>query len=980
MPITLITGPANAGKAHVAIEAVRAHLARGAEPLLVVPTRADVELYRRELAGEQALLGARVQRFSDLVDEVVRRSGVHEPALGAVARERVLAVAAQRALGRDSTRAGARLVPSAQAFVAELRLRRVSPARLRQALSQWAGATAPTRALGELYGDYDNALRDMRRVDPEQRAIGALDQLRRRPALWAATPVVVYGFDDLDALQLDVIETLGAIVDAPVMVSLTFEAGRIAFAGRAATFQALAPLADEHVAPPALATYYSTAAREALSHLERSLFEDQPARVSSGEALRMLEGAGERSELQLLAREVARLIEQGMAAEDIAVVLRLDGSVADLVADVFDGAAIPFALTRRRSFADTATGRALVGLLRCAGDGGELDDLLAWLRAPGVLTRLELADALEADTRRAGAVSATAARAMWEERHWRLEALDHMRGAVQRGPRAMIERADRELSWLFCRPRLGEAALLRDDELDEARALAAGARALGELAELARRSPSLAPGDPEQLADVLRGVTLFSGPPPRPGAVAVLDPLALRARRVRALFLCRLQEGVFPAPARERALLSDEERGALAAASGLRLGAYEDAFAAERYLFYAAVSRPEQLLVLSWHTSAEDGTPRARSLFIDDVCDVFDENLAAERTERPIAQPARALGNRRPRPLTSGRAGGDLPGDLLDEQLLQSLQDHVWSASSLELWVRCPVRWFVERMLSARDLEAEAEPLARGSLAHAALKDTLQGLREQVGSARVTPATLALARELLEQALRRHEGEVQLAVTAQRSAGARRRLRADLERYLRHAASAAAQLDEDAVALEPTHLELGFGFDADEADEADDGQAQLAALDLGGGLRLRGRIDRVDVGRDGAAIVYDYKGAYVTPGAKWVSDGALQAALYMAAVEQLLDLRAVGGLYQPLRGGDLRPRGALDAEYTSQVGGYRTDLRDRDELRALLDDVVALAREAASQAGRGELRARPRTCGFGESGCVYPTICRCEQR
>ncbi len=52
MPITLITGPANAGKAQVVMEAVRRHLAHGQEPLLIVPTREDAEHYLRELAGE----------------------------------------------------------------------------------------------------------------------------------------------------------------------------------------------------------------------------------------------------------------------------------------------------------------------------------------------------------------------------------------------------------------------------------------------------------------------------------------------------------------------------------------------------------------------------------------------------------------------------------------------------------------------------------------------------------------------------------------------------------------------------------------------------------------------------------------------------------------------------------------------------------------------------------------------------------------
>src|SRR5690242_4588264 len=49
MPLTLVTGPANAEKAGHVLAAYRALLDR--EPLLVVPTAADVERYRRELAA-----------------------------------------------------------------------------------------------------------------------------------------------------------------------------------------------------------------------------------------------------------------------------------------------------------------------------------------------------------------------------------------------------------------------------------------------------------------------------------------------------------------------------------------------------------------------------------------------------------------------------------------------------------------------------------------------------------------------------------------------------------------------------------------------------------------------------------------------------------------------------------------------------------------------------------------------------------------
>jgi ATP-dependent helicase/DNAse subunit B len=1015
MPITLITGPANAGKAREVLGAVRGHLAHGEEPLLVVPTRADVDRYRRELALEGAVLGARVERFEGLIDEIVRRAGVSEPALGRVARERVLATilararkgpdglpAAVEAAGDSAAgfadRAGSSaefantpgFVSALAATIAELEIQRVTPARLQAALKAWtsadgAGAAAGAEELGRLYGKYRELLKRIGRTDPERRAARALDALRLEPALWGATPVLMYGFDDFGAQQLDAIETLGTVVGARVTVSLTYEPGRTAFGGRAGTFETLRPLATEHRRLDARAEYYAPGARTALHHLERSLFEPGAGRRHADGAVRLLEGGGERAELELIGAEVQALLDGGMRPEQIAVVHRTPSTVAELLGEVFAARGIPYALERRTPFANTAIGAALIGALRSTTDVGEVRDLLAWLRAPGLLARPELADRLEARARREGVTSAARAKATWEAEHWRLETLDHLNEAARRGARALCERAARELEWLFNAPRRERAALLERDELDEARALAAGRRALAELGGIASGALELGV-DASELARVLEGLEIVSGERAGEGSVAVVDPLALRARRVRVLFLCGLQEGVFPASARPEVLLAEEERRRLAETSGLRLlgGRPGDALAAERYALYAAVSRPQELLVLSWHAADDDGAARARSLFVDDIVDLFEEGLMQGRARRALgAVDLPADGPRSPGPL----------GPLRDEELTRELREHVWSASSLEVWTGCPVKWFVERMLRAEDLDPNPEPLARGGLAHAALKDTLEGLRERTGSARLSGARLGLAKELLRAALKAGEAEFPLSAAPERRPGLRRRLEADLERYLEHAA-------ERESPLEPRYLELGFGFgdrpagEGDEASEAGmDMPARvglpvgaepaaaddLPALDLGEGLRLRGRIDRVDVASGGAqAVVYDYKGRNAPPAAKWSEQGNVQVALYMRAVEELLGLEAAGGFYQPLSGADLRARGVLDGESGVELECVRGEVREHTEMRELLEEAVASARTAAAQAGRGELEPRPRTCAY-RGGCMYPTICRCEQ-
>ncbi len=967
MPITLITGPANAGKAELVMGEVRRQLALGHEPMLIVPTGADVEHYLRELAGERVAMGVWVSSFDGLIEEAVQRAGVPEPKLGGLARERTIASAAR---GGDGEPGRGLLRALGELFV-ELQVRRVTPARLTAALQAGLGSEH-ARALGVdlagIYREYHRLLAAAGQLDAEQRALRAFDILRERPALWGGRPAMFYGFDDLTRLQLDAIETLGRIVDADVTVSLAYEPGRVAFAGRASSFHRLEPLAERHTALPPRQEHYAPHARTALAHLERSLFEPGASRLDGADVIELIQGGGERAELELIARRVASLLGEGTPAEEIAVIVRHPSGAAALVTEVFTAAGIPFAMPIRRPFPDTAVGRALIGLLRCVPvPGGSAvgtpADLLAWLRAPGRLDRPELADALELEVRRGGLRTVEQARARWEQRWFPLDTIDRLAEAQRRGARALAERAGDELLRLFAAPRRGRASVLDADELDEARALAGGRSALAELRELARLGPAAAPSTAGELAAVLAGIEVNSGELPGEGMVAVLDPLQLRARRVRALFLSGLQEGEFPLRGRPQPLIGERDRRRIAEASGLLLDEPEDVLAAERHLLYAIVSRPEQRLVLSWHESDDDAGPLSRSLFVDDVCDLFDERLYEKRERRALG----ALdGAGRDQAAAAGQPAG---GRLTDERILSELRDRVWSATSIEKWIACPVAWFVERLLAPGRIEPDPEPFARGSLGHEALNLTFAGLGRETGSTRLTPGNLELARTLLRAALAEAGPRHLLSVSPERALAIGRALGADLERYLEYAAGLEGS-------LAPREFELGFGPFSEEEQHGE--SSELPPFELGGGVRLRGRIDRIDVGADGEAVVIDYKGADAPRGRRWIADGKLQVALYMQAAEQLLDLRVVGGLYQPLRGESIKARGAVMSGHDAAASCIRTDRFDPEELDELLAGALDAARAAAGEAGRGELEPRPNTCAWN-GGCRYPTICRCER-
>jgi len=408
--LTLISGPANAGKAQAVMDSVRAELAAGRQPLLVVPTAADVQRYTRELAGDGALIGARVTRFGGLLGEVVRRSGADGPVLSERARERLIAIVSRRAglatAGEQPLSAG--LSRAVRGLLDELHADAVTPARLEAALARLdvdhPGGRSSRRRLAALYSDYEAELTRVGLPDAQQRRLRALRAIRTDASLWGATPVLLYGFDDLSPLQLEAVRTLAG-AGAPVTVSLSFEEGRAAFAGRASAYEALAPLAGEHRRLVPRDDYYAPAARRALGHLERRLFETDAPRVPTGGAVRLLEGAGERDELELVAREISGLLAGGMAPGEIAVAVRGAGVSRELLGEVLSRAGVPHAMQRRVALRDSAIGRAMIGLLRCvprAGEGtvpGASADLLAWLRAPGLLRVPELA---ARDDRRAG--------------------------------------------------------------------------------------------------------------------------------------------------------------------------------------------------------------------------------------------------------------------------------------------------------------------------------------------------------------------------------------------------------------------------------------------------------------------------------------------------------------------------------------------------------------------------------------------------
>jgi len=970
VPLTLVTGPANSAKAGVVLDAFRAR--RRQAPWLVVPTLDDAAAFERELADEGATRPGRVTTFAGLAREIARRAGWWGRTVGPLQRERLVAqaIAAAPLAALAPVAATRGFLASALAFLAELERSLIAPQRFIAAVRAWPEATPAAHEAAAIYGRYAQALERLGRVDPELFAWRALDALRADPRAWGETPVLLYGFDDLTPLERDAVETLARVADAEVVVSLTYEPGRTAFAGRSAALVGeLSQLASAVQELPSDDEHYAPASRAALHHVERHLFEPGAPKVAAGDAVKLLVAGGERAEAELVAAELLRLLhEEDVPAEQIAVVLRSPDRGAALLEQVLTAYGVPHALQRRIPLAHTALGRGVLALARCAlhPDEAGPTELLAYLRTPGRLERLELADRLELTLRRAAATDLAAARRAWEEAPggWPLRELDRLRGAAADDAQALFAALAREARALFAAPHRGQAAQLAPEEEADAHALAALLRALEELSELAAADPRRAP-DRTALLDALERIEVPVGASPGPGAVLVADPLAIRARRFDTVILCSLQEGEFPRPAASEPFLSDDERRALNRAAGLRLAAREDRLADERYLFYAAASRARRRLILSCRDADEEGNPALPSFFVEDVRALLDELPVRHRPLSAVTWPAEEAPTEPERARAEALAGPratPLPLASLGPAAQAALrQREVLSAGGLEAYARCPVKWLVERELAPDRFEPDPDAIARGSCVHRVLERVLGQLDWPLGA-----AALQQARALVPEVVAEEAARLVLGRGAAAQAAAAHEIAADVLRLLEHEARSGG-------GFAPAHLELAFGM----------GEEAMPALVLPdadparSALRLRGVIDRVDLDAAGRALVRDYKSGRPGRGwpvARWRAEDQLQVALYMVAVRELLGREPVGGVYQPLRGDDLRARGLLREDADVGELALETDRRSREALEAELDAAAARACELAARLRGGELQATPETCS--PNGCAYPGICR----
>lgn len=972
MGLSLVVGPAHAGK--VALLLARFLDAIEHDPWLIVPARADVERVEHDLLSRAGvLLAGRIGTFDDLFEEIA--AGSVSPLRDAPAPVRDLVVRraiASAPLARLATSAATSgFADALLSALGELNSALVDPARL-------------DGDLALLHAAYAGELARFGLRDKDGLKADAIERLRSDLDAWRPDrPVFAYGFEDLTAAEWALLEALAA--RAHVHVSIPYEPGRAAFASLAVTVTDLAGLAGGRIEelPPRDASTISPTLR----HLERGLFEDAPGPAPQLDgSLRFLEGAGTRGTLELLGETISGLIRGGTAPERIGVACDSVERWRSALGATFAALGVPVAIEERPRLGQTPFGAALLSLLRVAWLGGERGELFAFLRSPFAGLQRRSVDFVEGRLR--GRAVRTAARVEEEG--------DKLRGAPV--PQLVALRAQesalvgaRALARSMATAGFGlEAPPTGDEARLDLAAYQATTEVLDSLASLEAAGVVL---DPAEIVAALERCTVRAVGAGEPGRVAVVDLPRARTRTFDAVFILGLEEGSLPRRGRDSPFLDDARRTAL----GSRL-ARPDGVSRERYLFYAACTRAAQRLTLVREAATDEGQPREASPFWHEVTRLFPVDDVRRWTQsRPLsaltwsleAAPtdrerlralaslsvddaagaaALATANGWTRKLERARTAFERETRLRNPAVLEVLgAKTTFGVTELEMFSDCSQRWFVERQIDPKSMDAEPDAMLRGQVAHQALHKFYAGLQKELGGVeRVTEATFEQAFAFLERCLDGAlESGVRFDATDLQRAELRHSLLRDLEGFLHD--EAASELT-----FVPRKLEVSFGSERS-APELQRG------LDLGDGLRLSGKIDRVDQDPFGAqGIVQDYKSGKTAHSAAEIDrEVKLQIPLYMLVLRDLVGIEPLGGVYRALSGKRLK-RGMLRAESKDELPGYATnDYLDEEPFWAQIETARTRAHDSAVRIRAGDVHHDPRD-GDCPAWCDAWPICRVE--
>lgn len=853
MGLKLVTGRANAGKSGRAVDHVVTAAAAGRPATLVLPSHADALRAREELASK-IVVGVEVVDAGRWVADAWARRGDGRALVSTVVRAQMVRSAVEAAVPVVGPVARSRGFGRAVQRLAQRTA----------GCSLLATRSAESDAIAVALRQYAHLLRQAGFVEPgEAVALLGVNGWGEGAAL------AFHRFTDIATYQEQAILLSAGRND--VLVAVTWEEGFAACdANRALVERFLAAGADhEHV--------LVSDADDELGIFEARLFAPGVPMKATG-AVRLVEASGTEAECAAAADQVLEAMRRWGPGR-VALCFRDLASRRSLIEAALRSRGVPHAIDVATPWRQTALGRGMMSLVRLASGEGTRADAHAFAVSALSGVSAEQACMLDADWRRHRV----------DDPKRLLAGLAELGGETRRAVAlsqacaAHIGECWQELAIHLHGMSAGQARQRSKVELQldtsAARSVISAVRAVTGC------DVSVSPRD---LLQALAELEVNTGSGEREDAVLVTEAHRLRSRRFDVLIIGGLTANEFP--------VEPGESFARKAESEL-LGSPADSDGSERLLFYVLATRARERLVLIRQTEDSDGKPVRPSVFWDEVLDLYRTHEQARDGEVGDLHPSCTLA---PTMLTTvpplfapGRsdvreraaAGLILPprtrrGEALLEGLVACREE--WRVTEIEAYHSCPYRWFFDTRLRLREIDVAFGPKEAGTLAHGVVAAFYGQWLKQYGS-RVTASRLSEAIEMVEDIGRRLAERIQANGVSEVAA---------VDRALdwaRHSVEVDAGLF---CGFEPHAFEYRFGGEEDRQFEF-------------GGIRLRGSIDRVDVGPAGL-IVTDYKSSDVKAHDKFASAGLLQVVVYAMAARHTLQMPVAGAFYRSFKKADVR--------------------------------------------------------------------------
>lgn len=912
-----------------------------------------------------------------------------------------------------------------QSFVLELKESLIAPDRFRDRLNQLKAMepdlASKYEALASLYEIYQEALEKKGLEDSQDawlRLSGREESLSFPPG--GFKKIWMDGFFDFSKLQRQSLAVLCRHTEE-ITVSLTLDPDE----ARYSLFEIVHKTKDYLLQmgfEPVYLKRSKPKRTSVLYHIEENLF--LPAvrakKTKPGSEIAVFEAVGLEGEVEMIARTISHMLHKGgYRLSDFAVLFRQIGEYADVIRSVFARYDLPFEIHEREKLNFSAAIQTLRCFLHIFTQGWRRQDVINFLKSSYLLRidgeekEPEWIHALEHESMRKGVF---VGRPQWEKA-W-TDCQDKTLPPVQEKIMKCLGRFEdhlrqadsfESLKQIFLRQILdfGIFQYRKSGEASEKRDGAAFRRLLAILDEIGY-SLETRRLEKEKLFDSfaerfdrLTQLDLYSLPERDKNKVQIYDISLARQKEYSVVFLAGLLERKFPVQIKEDPVLSDWERRLL---NGLS----QDEFleerlprqALERYLFYLALTRARQKIILTYPKFDLEGKEALPSFYLQDVLNLFQGELTFKRQELSAPFPAfeeavnfRELelslaGHLQLQPERCSAADKKLFGDLFERLLARpesrfrfkraiyeiraglsdsrirrrgAFRSEHTSPTALEEYASCPFRYFSDRVLHLKDPEMDPNITTRGSILHRVLELCFESWKP-------TPDIFTDKDKAFMQALKILEDVLpEFPLLTEKKYQYDLEIESMKEMLLRFLDAELNRLNHSI--LKPAYLEYAFGFEnTDPPLEIRDGDRVI---------KIRGKIDRIDIDPEKkAALVTDYKRTASFKRGDLEFGTALQLPLYSLIVERNLKLRSVGAELYSIR--DRKANGF----YREDAGTYLPKLSSRKMILAekdydsLLSKAENFVKRFTREMDAMEIPVRPRDC---VQFCPYGSVCRIEK-